>query len=185
MQRYDVLRQIPNRARRTVSGMSAPSDTCQTYLQYTTSVKSSDEAFCGRNVTYKRDAPSGIRLNDKQTNTEVHSPINTIDAAFGSARYSNDNFSRRKRHRFWYAFRCVAVDSEKDGPYAFTAPSRTRLTVENETQTDSETFSMVPCNISNSSLRDVDRSALDDELTSYMEELHRREMQCRLSRIKA
>lgn len=46
-----------------------------------------------------------------------------------------------------------------------------------DVQVNPEEYSMTPCNIGDTSLRDVDRRAMDEELSAYMEEIRKRELQ--------
>lgn len=80
-----------------------------------------------------------------------------------------------RQNKFWRFFRCVAKPN-LDKRHSFGSPIRDpSVLLELEKNNKIDSLSMSLCEISNSSLKDVENMALEDELTSYMKEIKRRE----------
>lgn len=130
-----------------------------------------------RNVTYKSDFPSSVHIhfNDKETNTGMcHYGLRSTGCCLNQITISNHQIKNKKR--FWFSFKCVSSAEVNGSPYGIS-PSHTKLTVENETQTEEEAISMVSNTLNNG----CSRGTVQDELTLYMEEIHRRENKYEIS----
>lgn len=80
--------------------------------------------------------------------------------------------------RFLRAFRCFAKRTLDDKLQSSNYPSPViegHITKDISDKID-ESYCMVSCNVSNSSLKDIENGALEDELTTYMREIHNREL---------
>lgn len=103
------------------------------------------------------------------------------DDNFGTNIVTPPNSRTRK---LWRVFRSIARRHIDDDRTYYSPPAHPTLSTANGTISSSQELksqesvsSLTPCNISNSSLRDVERGALEDELTIYMQELQRREQE--------
>lgn len=126
--------------------------------------------------------------NDTQDSTITDSTIGTgkqqchqqLHPMIADRRTSALSYQNRgsRTSRFLRIFQCIAkktlddkkvqsvespVNSEPQPPYEYRKPDV------------KEIFNMSPYNVSNSSLRDIENGALEDELTIYMKEIQRRE----------
>lgn len=114
------------------------------------------------------------------SNTNHHSLLNRMDSNIeNQTNYSpyRKNSLRKKTNRFLQVFRCLAKKTLDDGIQSrFSSPVREEKTIDYENR---ESYCMVPCNVSNSSLKDIEQGALEDELTAYMKEIHNRELAMR------
>lgn len=87
------------------------------------------------------------------------------------------NQFRKKTNRFLRAFRCLAKKTLDEGIQSkYSSPAKADPVIDCGIQ---ESYCMVPCNVSSSSLKDVEQGALEDELTAYMKEIQNRELAMR------
>lgn len=85
-----------------------------------------------------------------------------------------------KLSRFWQYFECLAKktfdDSKRLSAYYSSPVKEPSILLELETSPKRAPRCTSPCDISNSSLKDVENGAIEDELTTYMKEVKRREI---------
>lgn len=86
---------------------------------------------------------------------------------------------RRNNNGFWKLFHCVAKKNRQEkghSSFGATSPGKDpSVLLELERNNKMDSLSMSLCEISNSSLRDVEHMALEDELNTYMKEIKLRE----------
>lgn len=83
--------------------------------------------------------------------------------------------SARRRNGFWKFFRCVAR-ANTNKRHSFGSPVKDpSVLLELERNKKMDSLSMSLCEISNSSLKDVENMALEDELSTYMNEMKKME----------
>lgn len=88
------------------------------------------------------------------------------------------NGKTRSTRRWWNLFKWLSnrKPASEGRRISYSSPGPVENVIIN-VQVNLEEYSMTPCNISNTSLRDVDRRAMDEELSAYMEEIRKREFQ--------
>lgn len=103
--------------------------------------------------------------------------LNTRSTSFNKDGVVEHHFTRNyRRGKFWQFFRWITqngLHEDFSPPPSYYSPPLTSPQVEFKAVRQKYTLS--PCTISNSSLRDVENGALEDELTVYMQELQKRE----------
>ncbi|KAJ4438280.1 hypothetical protein ANN_14219 [Periplaneta americana] len=126
-------------------------------------------------------------------NKQVSQNPITSESISDSKRKEKRNAERTKKNAFWSIFKNITgpANTVEESRKLSVSYSPTPATPNQSSQftMSSEVFDMIPVcrsnsirslasssnNVSNSSLRDVERGALEDELTAYMQELRRRE----------
>lgn len=92
-------------------------------------------------------------------------------------KYDTKSYRNRSRAaRFMNLFRCIAkktFDDKKLQP--FDSPISEQSEPEKVGRELNDRFNQSSYDVSNSSLRDIENGALEDELTIYMKEIQRRE----------
>jgi hypothetical protein len=110
---------------------------------------------------------------------KTHSEATTPSTKFISIQI-NPSEPPRKMNKFWQYFECIARRTFDDGKrlsaYYASPVKEPNILLELETSPKrTPTRCTSPCEISNSSLKDVENGAIEDELTTYMKEVKRRE----------
>lgn len=192
LQRFDTMKVA--RGRRTISGGSTTSAdaTIDICLQHTTSLsrnvplasdnitpphltKTFDPLIhtipCGKVLLANSPCRDKTFNRSTDTNTRLCNPVVKTNV-YNLKSFSDDTaIATSKKTGAWYIFKC----SKKNEKHCPISSAKTRLTVENETQTD-----LVPYNLCDS-FTENDRGNIEDELTSYMEELYRRQKRCKMT----
>ncbi|XP_046623245.1 pyrokinin-1 receptor-like isoform X1 [Neodiprion virginianus] len=119
---------------------------------------------------------SQARKSSPRREGSPHSPEGAAKVR-GTAIVYYRRSGRPRNRRWWDIFKWLSGRKPVAGRGASYSPPGPLENVIIDVQINPEEYSMTPCNISNTSLRDVDHRAMDEELSAYMEEIRRRELQ--------
>lgn len=108
-------------------------------------------------------------------NYEIH-PVVAMNKLNSNKHDTESYRNRSKTARFFSLFRCIAkktLDDKTIKPY--DSPISEHCESEKGGNELNDRLNLSSYDVSNSSLRDIEHGALEDELTIYMKEIQRRE----------
>ncbi|KAJ3641670.1 hypothetical protein Zmor_028154 [Zophobas morio] len=183
---YSVLSRSAQRGPdSTDSGRDDPTVHSHTSITQKTSI----DSFTGVNNGMRRNKTfstfrAGIEeetLQSPSWTKDIHDMSKSADSTPNKfiSIHINPTTPPRRLSKFWQYFECIARRTFDDGKrlsaYYSSPVKEPSILLELDTTPKKSQSCSSPCDISNSSLKDVESGAIEDELTTYMKEVRRRE----------